>query len=172
LRARPATAYARRRTLEGNAMFKEFRAFVMRGNVLDLAVAVIIGAAFGSIVTSMTDDLIMPVIGALTGGVDFSSQFVGLAAVPEGYAGPLTYTELKKAGVPTFGWGAFATALVKFLILAFVIFQLVKLANRLPWLGVASGGSAVPDDVRLLTEIRDELKARPRLPGELGPCAT
>lgn len=138
-------------------MMSEFRAFVMRGNVLDLAVAVIIGAAFGAIVTSLTEDLIMPVVGAITGGIDFSNNFIVLGSVPEGYSGPMTYAELKKAGVPLLGWGAFATAVIRFLILAFVIFQLVRIANRIVGPPAAP---AVPDDVRLLTEIRDELRSR------------
>src|SRR5690349_9923242 len=109
-----------------------FRAFIARGNVLDLAVAVIIGAAFGAIVSSFTDDLVMPVIGALFGGLDFSSYFVRLGPLPDGYAGSLTdYAALKKAGVAMFGYGQFITAVVKFLILAFVIYQLVRVANRI-----------------------------------------
>jgi large conductance mechanosensitive channel len=143
-------------------MFSEFRAFIARGNVLDLAVAVIIGAAFGSIVTSLTEDMIMPVIGALTGGIDFSNNFIRLGPIPEGYSGAMSYDALKKAGVPLLGWGAFVSALVRFLILAFVIFQIIKLANRLLGLAISTGGPAVPDDVRLLTEIRDELRRQPR----------
>jgi large conductance mechanosensitive channel len=140
-------------------MFSEFKAFIARGNVLDLAVAVIIGAAFGAIVTSLTEDVIMPVIGALLGGLDFSNYFIRLGSIPEGYAGPMTYADLKKAGVAMLGWGAFLSALVRFLILAFVIFQLVRIANRLT--GPAEA-PPTPDDVRLLTEIRDELRYRPR----------
>lgn len=140
-------------------MLSEFKAFIARGNVLDLAVAVIIGAAFGAIVTSLTEDVIMPVIGMLTGGIDFSNNFIRLGALPEGYTGPMTYAALKEAGVPLFGWGAFLTALVRFLILAFVIFQLVRIANRI--IGPPAA-PAVPDDVRLLTEIRDELRSRPK----------
>ena len=140
-------------------MFGEFRAFIARGNVLDLAVAVIIGAAFGAIVTSLTEDLIMPVVGALLGGLDFSNNFIRLGAIPEGYSGPMTYAELKKAGVPLLGWGAFLSAVVRFMILAFVIFHLVRIANRLAGPPPAP---ATPDDVRLLTEIRDELRSRPR----------
>lgn len=138
-------------------MLGEFRAFIARGNVLDLAVAVIIGAAFGAIVTSLTEDLIMPIIGAFLGGLDFSSNFIRLGPIPEGYSGPMTYAGLKEAGVALFGWGAFLTAVVRFLILAFVIFQLVRIANRLVGPPQAP---AVPDDVRLLTEIRDALRSR------------
>src|SRR5918997_5897559 len=112
-------------------MLSEFRAFVLRGNVLDLAVAVIIGAAFATITSSLTEDIIMPVVGALFGGLDFSSYFVLLGPVPEGYRGSLTdYAALKAAGAPALGYGQFVTVLVNFLILAFIIFLLVKWANR------------------------------------------
>lgn len=144
-------------------MLGEFRAFITRGSVLDLAIAVIIGAAFASIVTSLTEDVIMPVIGALTGGLDFSNYFARLGPLTAGYTGPQTYVELKKAGVPLFGYGAFLTAVVRFLILALVIFWLIRFANRLFRLGVG-GPAAIPDDILVLREIRDELRARPRLP--------
>lgn len=144
-------------------MFKEFKTFVMRGNVLDLAVAVIIGAAFGKIVTSMTDDILMPLIGKVAGGLDFSSYFVKLGPVPANYTGSLTdYAALKKAGVPLLGWGEFITQLVDFLIVAFIIFLIVRAVNRLmPKEEAAPAGD--PADVVLLREIRDELKARPRV---------
>ncbi len=144
---------------EGVAMFKEFRAFIMRGNVLDLAVAVIIGAAFGKIVTSLTEDVIMPVIGKLFGGLDFSSYFVVLGAVPPALAGSTDYAALKKAGVPLLGYGAFVTQAVNFVIVAFIIFLLVRAVNRLIPVTVAA---APPDleDVVLLREIRDELRGR------------
>jgi large conductance mechanosensitive channel len=139
-------------------MLKEFRAFVARGNVLDLAVAVIIGAAFATITTSLTEDLIMPVIGALFGGLDFSSSFVLLGAVPEGYRGSLSdYAALKAAGAPVLGWGQFVTVLINFLILAFIIFQMVRAANRLSGRAADAAG---PTEIELLTEIRDELKKR------------
>ena len=138
-------------------MLKEFRTFVARGNVLDLAVAVIIGAAFATITTSLTEDLIMPVIGAIFGGLDFSSYFVLLGPVPEGYRGSLSdYAALKAAGAPVLGWGQFATVLINFLILAFIIFLMVRAANRLSGRKDAGG----PTEVELLTEIRDELKKR------------
>src|SRR3712207_4620868 len=109
-----------------------FREFIARGNVLDLAVAVIIGAAFGAIVTSLTDDIIMPAIGALVGDMDFSNYFVRLGPIPAGYQGdPGNYAALKAAGVPMLGYGQFLTAVVIFLILAFIIYQLVKAAQRL-----------------------------------------
>src|ERR1700753_1473142 len=98
-------------------MFSEFKAFINRGNVLDLAVAVIIGAAFGKIVSSLTDDIIMPIIGKITGGLDFSSHFLLLGNVPATYKGSLTdYAALKKAGAPLLGWGEFITQAVNFLI--------------------------------------------------------
>lgn len=141
-------------------MLQEFRSFIARGNVLDLAVAVIIGAAFATIVSSLTDDIIMPVIGAIFGGLDFSSYFVRLGAIPEGYSGSLTnYAELKKAGVPLFGYGQFLTTLVNFLILAFIIFWLVKIANRAMRRG-PEAPAAPAEDVVLLREIRDELRKR------------
>ena len=142
-------------------MFAEFKAFVMRGNVLDLAVAVIIGAAFGKIVTSLTDDIIMPVIGWITGGVDFSSHFVMLGPVPDKYAGSLTdYAALKKAGAALLGYGEFITALINFVIIAFVIFMLVRAANRVVKPAEPAAAGPTPSEA-LLAEIRDELKRRP-----------
>jgi len=140
----------------------EFKAFIMRGNVLDLAVAVIIGAAFGAIVTSLTGDLIMPLIGGIFGKVDFSSHYLLLGAVPAGYHGPATYAALKAAGAPVLGYGAFLTALVDFLIIAFAIFLLVKAATRLDRRrGDADDAPAAPaEEVLLLREIRDSLRAR------------
>ena len=139
-------------------MLNEFRAFIARGNVLDLAVAVIIGAAFATITTSMTEDILMPVVGAIFGGLDFSSYFVLLGDVPEGYRGSMTdYAALKAAGAPVLGWGHFVTVLINFLILAFVIFLLVRLANRLTRRGDEAAG---PSEIELLTEIRDELRKR------------
>ena len=144
-------------------MFKEFRAFIARGNVLDLAVAVIIGAAFGKIVTSLTDDLLMPVIGKIFGGLDFSSYFVVLGKVPAALVGSTDYAALKKAGVPVFGYGAFITQAVNFLILAVIIFLIVRAATKVmvkPEEAPAEP-AAEPADVTLLREIRDELKKRP-----------
>jgi large conductance mechanosensitive channel len=140
-------------------MLKEFREFIARGNVLDLAVAVIIGAAFGTIATSLTGDIIMPVVGAIFGGLDFSSHFVVLGQVPPDYAGPVTdYAALKKAGIPVFGWGQFLTVVINFLILAFIIFLLVRTANKM--MKKPEEAPAGPTEVDLLTEIRDELKRR------------
>ena len=140
-------------------MLGEFKAFIQRGNVLDLAVAVIIGAAFGKIVSSLTDDILMPVIGKLFGGLDFSSYFLVLGEVPPALVGSTDYLALKKAGVPLFGYGAFATQAVNFLIVAFIIFLLVRAVNR-----VAPKQPEVvtePAEVALLREIRDELRSRP-----------
>jgi large conductance mechanosensitive channel len=138
----------------------EFKSFIARGNVLDLAVAVIIGAAFATIVASLTGDLIMPAVGVVFGNVDFSSHYILLGPVPEGYSGPMTYAALKAAGVPMLGYGQFLTALVNFLILAFAIFLLVKAATRA--MARKAEQSDVPDNMlSLLTEIRDELRRRP-----------
>jgi large conductance mechanosensitive channel len=142
-------------------MFKEFKTFIARGNVLDLAVAVIIGAAFGKIVTSLTDDVIMPIIGKLIGGLDFSSYFLILAPekVPPALAGSTDYAALKKAGVPLFGYGEFVTAAINFLIVAFIIFLIVRAVNRL-MPKAEEAAPAEPADVALLREIRDELRKR------------
>ena len=139
-------------------MLKEFRDFIARGNVLDLAVAVIIGAAFATITASLTDDVIMPVVGAIFGGLDFSSYFIVLGPIPADYAGsPSDYAALKKAGVPVLGWGQFITVLINFIILAFIIFLMVRAANKMIRREEAAAG---PTEVDLLTEIRDELKRR------------
>ncbi|MCI1142518.1 large conductance mechanosensitive channel protein MscL [Sphingomonas sp. WKB10] len=146
-------------------MFKEFKTFIARGNVLDLAVAVIIGAAFGKIVTSLTEDIIMPVVGKIFGGLDFSSYFIRLGAIPATYTGsPTDYAALKKAGVPLLGYGEFVTQAANFLILAFIIFLLVRSVNRVIAKPETPAEPAPePADVALLREIRDELKARPRV---------
>lgn len=140
-------------------MLQEFKAFISRGNVLDLAVGVIIGGAFGKIVSSLTDDVIMPVVGLLTGGIDFSGKFVVLGTIPATYSGSLTdYAALKKAGVALLGYGSFITAIINFLILAFVIFLIVRQANRLTAKPEAPAAPAGPTEVELLAEIRDALK--------------
>lgn len=141
-------------------MLDEFKKFVMRGNVLDLAIAVIIGAAFGKIVTSLTDDIIMPIIGKVFGGLDFSSYFIPLGSIPANYQGSASdYAALKKAGVPLLGYGEFITQAVNFLIIALIIFLLVRAVNRLM---PAKGEEAAttPEDIALLREIRDELRQR------------
>jgi len=139
-------------------MLREFKAFIARGNVLDLAVAVIIGAAFGKIATSLTEDIIMPIIGAIFGGLDFSSYFAMLGPVPEGYKGSLKdYAALKAAGAPVLGWGEFVTVVINFVILAFIIFLLIRSASKMMRRAEDAGG---PSEVELLAEIRDELRKR------------
>jgi len=148
---------------QGVLMLQEFKAFIARGNVMDLAVAVIIGAAFGKIVTAFTDELVMPVIGLVSGGVDFSSLFVALGPIPADYTGAMTdYAALKAAGVPLFGYGAFITAVINFIIIAFVIFMMVRSVNKLmPKPEEAPAAPAGPSaEETLLMEIRDELRAR------------
>lgn len=143
-------------------MLREFKEFINRGSVVDLAVAVIIGAAFGRIVSSLTDDIIMPVIGYVTGGLDFSSYFVRLGPVPATFTGAVSnYADLKKAGVPMIGFGQFVTVAVNFLIVAFVIFLLVRAINRLNLKQKAeevAAPPATPEEVVLLREILLELK--------------
>ena len=144
-------------------MLTGFKAFISRGNVIDLAVAVIIGAAFATIVSSLTDDIIMPVVGSIVGALDFSSYYLLLGPVPEGYSGPMSYAALKAAGVPMLGYGQFVTVLVNFLILAFIIYQLVKAATRMSLRKAAEEAAAPPapaEEVLLLREIRDSLRAR------------
>ena len=137
-------------------MLQEFKDFIAKGNVLDLAVAVIIGAAFATIVGSLTADLIMPLVGAAFGGMDFSDKYVVLSgAVEPG----MSLEAARAAGAIVFAWGNFVSTVINFLILAFVIFLLVKQANRLmPRKAEAAAG---PTEAELLTEIRDELRRRP-----------
>tara|TARA_A100001391_G_scaffold7621_6_gene4954 strand:- start:39097 stop:39528 length:432 start_codon:yes stop_codon:yes gene_type:complete len=142
-------------------MFAEFKQFIAKGNVMDLAVAVIIAGAFGTIVTSLTGEVIMPFVGWIFGGADFSSYFILLSA-PEGYEGSMTdYAALKEAGAAMIGYGALATAIINFVILAFIIFLLVRYVNRLkaryekPEEPAAPAG---PSEIDLLIEIRDALK--------------
>ena len=135
----------------------DFKEFAVKGNAMDLAVGVIIGAAFSKIVDSIVNDLIMPIVGAIFGGLDFSSKFIVLGEVPAGVG--LTLAELKKAAVPVFAYGSFLTVLLNFIILAFIVFMLVKQINRLK--REAPLVAAVPaEDVVLLREIRDSLKTR------------
>lgn len=137
-----------------------FREFLARGNVLDLAVAVIIGAAFGTIVTSLTGDIIMPAVGAIFGEMDFSSYFIRLGPIPASYAGDSNnYAALKEAGVPMLGYGQFLTALVNFLILAFIIYQLVKAASRMRK-AEEETPAGPSEELLVLREIRDSLKNR------------
>ena len=137
----------------------EFREFAVKGNVIDLAVGVIIGGAFGKIVDSLVKDLIMPVVGRLVGGLDFSNWFIMLGSPPPGYTGPMTYEALTKAGVPLFAYGNFITVTINFLILAFIIFLMVKEINRLKRQEPAPP-PAPPEEVKLLREIRDALKKK------------
>lgn len=143
-------------------MLQDFKAFIAKGNVMDLAVAVIIGAAFGAIVKSLTDEVIMPVVGAIFGGADFTNYFVLLSA-PEGYEGSMSdYAALKEAGAAMIGYGAFLTAIINFLILAFIIFLLVRYAKKVmaEFEEREEEAPAGPSEIDLLTEIRDELKKR------------
>jgi large conductance mechanosensitive channel len=134
----------------------EFKEFALKGNVMDLAVGVIIGAAFGKIVASAVEDLIMPIIGRIVGKVDFSNLYVALADIPPEV--PNTLVELKKAGVPVLAYGNFMTILINFVILAFIIFLMVKQMNRLKREAPPAPPAAPPEDVVLLREIRDALK--------------
>ena len=133
----------------------EFREFAVKGNAMDLAVGAIIGAAFGKIVDSIVNDLIMPIVGAVFGGFDFSNLFIALGAVPEGVA--MTLAEVRKAGVPVFAYGSFLTILLNFIILAFIVFIIVKQLNRLKK-EAPPAPAATPEDIVLLREIRDSLK--------------
>ena len=136
----------------------EFKEFAMKGNVVDLAVGVIIGAAFGKIVDSIVKDLIMPIVGKVFGGLDFSNYFVMLSSPPATYNGPMTYEALTKAGVPLFAYGNFITVAINFLILAFIIFMMVKQINRMKKDAPPAAPAATPEDVVLLREIRDSLR--------------
>ena len=140
------------------SVMQEFKEFAVKGNVVDLAVGVIIGGAFGKIVDSVVSDLIMPIVGRVIGGLDFSNYFIALKDVPPGVA--LTLAEVKKAGVPVFAWGNFLTITINFAILAFIIFIMVKQINRLKREAPVAPGVAppTPEDVLLLREIRDALK--------------
>ncbi len=141
------------------SVLKEFRDFAVKGNVIDLAVGVIIGGAFGKIVDSLVNDIVMPVISTLLGGhIDFTNLFIVLGHVPENV--PRTFDALKKAGVPIFAYGNFITIAINFILLAFVIFQMVKLVNRVRLMDAppALSNPPTPEDIVLLREIRDSLK--------------
>jgi large conductance mechanosensitive channel len=144
------------------SMVKEFKDFALKGNVMDLAVGVIIGGAFSTIVNSIVKDLIMPVVGLAAGGLDFSNKFLRLGTLPATFKGnPDSYKDLQTAGVAVFGYGSFITVLINFVILAFIIFMMVKFINNL-----RKPHDQVPpapaEDVLLLREIRDALKNPPR----------
>ncbi len=134
-------------------MLSEFKTFIARGNVLDLAVGVIIGAGFGKIVSSLTDDMIMPVIAAVVGDTDFSAKYFVLSGTAPAGA---TLAAAKEAGANVLAYGNFITAVINFLILAFVIFMIVRQANKL--MPTPAEAPAGPSEVDLLTEIRDSLK--------------
>ena len=140
------------------SVLKEFRDFAVKGNVIDLAVGVIIGGAFGKIVDSLVNDIVMPVISSLLGGhIDFTNLFIVLGSAPEGV--PRTFDALKKAGVPIFAYGNFITISINFILLAFVIFQMVKVVNKIRIMDAppAPPTPPTPEDVLLLREIRDSL---------------
>ena len=140
----------------------EFKEFAVKGNVMDLAVGVIIGGAFGKIVDSAVKDLIMPLVGRAVGGLDFSNYFIMLASPPADYKGAMTYEALTKAGVPLFAYGNFLTILLNFIILAFVIFVMIKQINRVKRTEAPAPAPVeappTPEDIVLLREIRDSLK--------------
>jgi large conductance mechanosensitive channel len=139
----------------------EFKEFAVKGNVIDLAVGVIVGGAFGKIVDSLVKDLIMPVVGKALGGLDFSNYFLLLGQVPADYKGAMTYADLSKAGVPMLAYGNFATVAVNFVILAFIIFMMVKQINKLKAQepAAAAAPAAPAEDIVLLRQIRDALSA-------------
>jgi large conductance mechanosensitive channel len=139
------------------SFMSEFREFAVKGSVVDLAVGVIIGGAFGKIVDSLVKDVIMPIVGRIFGGLDFSNWFVMLGNPPPSYSGPMSYEALTKAGVPLFAYGNFITVAINFIILAFIIFLMVKQINRLKR-DEPRPPAATPEDIVLLREIRDALK--------------
>ena len=139
-------------------IMKEFKAFAVKGNVIDLAVGVIIGGAFGKIVDSLVNDIVMPLISSLLGGrIDFTNLFIVLGTVPDNV--PRTFDALKKAGVPIFAYGNFITISINFILLAFVIFQMVKIVNKIRLQDEEPKSTPpTPEDIMLLREIRDSLK--------------
>jgi large conductance mechanosensitive channel len=146
------------------SMIEEFKSFAVKGNVMDLAVGVIIGGAFSGIVNSVVKDLIMPIVGVVTGGLDFSNKFIRLGEIPATFKGnPDSYKDLQAAGVAALGYGSFITVVINFIILAFIIFLMVKFINKLREPEVAPAPAApapTPEDILLLREIRDELKTK------------
>ena len=141
-------------------VMQEFKEFAIKGNVIDLAVGIIIGAAFGKIVESLVADLVLPLVGAMVGKIDFSSLFLVLGQVPQGTAN--TLEGLRKAGVPVLAWGNFLTVAVNFSLLAFIIFMMVRQINRLKKTSAPQPApAAIPEDVLLLREIRDSLQRPP-----------
>jgi large conductance mechanosensitive channel len=140
------------------AIIQEFKEFALKGNVMDLAVGVIIGGAFGKIVDSIVNDLIMPIVGRIVGGLDFSSYYIPLQAVPDNV--PKSLDAVKKAGIPVFAYGNFLTVTLYFIILAFIIFMMVKWINKMRRAETPPPAAppAEPEDVKLLREIRDALQ--------------
>ena len=139
----------------------EFKEFALKGNVMDLAVGVIIGGAFGKIVDSLVKDIIMPIIGKIFGGLDFSNYFILLGNPPPDFKGAMTYADLSKAGVPMLAYGSFITAAINFIILAFIIFMMVRQINAMKKAQPPAPPAApapTPEDVVLLREIRDALR--------------
>ena len=138
-------------------MIREFRDFIARGNVVDMAVGIIIGAAFTGIVTSLVTDLINPIIGVVTGGIDFSNLFINLSDTD--FA---SLAAARTAGAPVFAYGAFVTAVINFMIIAFVVFLLVKMVNRIKATAIRKEAEAAaptgPTEIEILMEIRDALK--------------
>ena len=137
------------------AMMQEFKEFAVKGSVMDLAVGVIIGAAFGKIVDSLVADIIMPIVGAIFGNLDFSNLFVVLGKNPQNLA---VLADLKKAGIPVFAYGNFISVAVNFIILAFIVFMMVRQINRMKQEAPPAPPPATPEDITLLREIRDALK--------------
>ena len=140
-----------------SSIMKEFRAFAVKGNVVDLAVGVIIGGAFGKIVDSLVNDIVMPLISSLLGGrIDFTNLFIVLGTVPDNL--PRTFDALKKAGVPIFAYGNFITISINFILLAFVIFQMVKIVNKIRLQDEEPKPiPSIPEDIILLREIKEIL---------------
>jgi large conductance mechanosensitive channel len=136
----------------------EFKDFALKGSVVDLAVGVIIGAAFGKIVDSLVKDVIMPVVGRIFGGLDFSNYFILLASPPADYKGAMTYADLTKAGVPLLAYGNFITVALNFAILAFIIFLMIRQFNRMKASAPPPAPAAPPEEIMLLREIRNALK--------------
>ena len=139
------------------AILDDFKKFALRGNVVDLAVGVIIGAAFGKIVDSLVNDMVMPVVGRFTGGLAFHEYFIALARIPDGV--PHTVEAVRKAGVPVLAWGNFVNVCLNFVILAFIVFLMVKAINRMRR-ETPAAPPAPPEQVTLLREIRDALRAK------------
>ncbi len=139
-------------------MVQEFKDFALKGNVMDLAVGVIIGGAFGKIVDSMVKDIIMPIVGKIFGGLNFTEMYVVLSPPVKAVEGAATYESLTKAGANLFAYGNFITIVLNFVILAFIVFQMVKMMNRMKKDAPPPAPAATPEDVVLLREIRDALK--------------